>query len=265
MASFTTTTKTKRKKKKKKKPYHERSCLELEQKYFEFVKEQWPNSAGPFCSHYRKYCGSHSPAHIHKQTLATILSPENNHLFEDKTDKARNSQFKCCKKRFQRFVDEKFGKYKKSNEPPVKLDSLGMRMRSTSTVSTTAWDATMEAFINETPSPDDQQVLREYAKRVKFYNAAFLKYHNIDTNVAPNEWNRALKEVAGSKPYAVKHEELLESVKRVVLAKRKGSEERKMRYMEVMREYDNVLEKAKVDAQFADAFMTDFFENGDDV
>ena len=263
MASFTTTTKTKRKKKNKK-PYHERSCLELEKKYFKFVEEQWPNSKGPFKSHFRKKVGSSSPAHIHKQTLGTILSPENNHLFEDKTNKGRNSQLKCLKNRFQRFRDAKFGKYKKSNEPPVKLDSLGMRMRSTSTVSTTAWDATMEAFINETPSPDDQQVLREYAKRLKFYEAAFLKYHNIDTNVAPHKWNSELKKVAGAKPYAVKHEELLESVKRVVLSKKKGSEQRKSSYMEVMREYDDVLEKAKVDAQFADAFMTDFFENGDD-
>ena len=263
MASFTTTTKTKRKKKKNKKPYHERSCLELEQKYFKFVKKQWPNSEGTFCSHWRKYCGSGSPAHIHNQTLATILSPENNHLFED-NNKARNSQLKCCKKRFQRFRDEKFGKYKKTEAAPAVLDSLGMRMRSTSTVSTTAWDATMETFINETASPDDQQVLREYAKRLKFYEAAFLKYHNIDTNVAPHKWTSELKKVAGAKPYAVKHEKLLESVKRVVLSKKKGSEQRKSSYMEVMREYDDVLEKAKVDAQFADAFMTDFFENGDD-
>ena len=138
-------------------------------------------------------------------------------------------------------------------------------MRSTSTVSTTAWDDAMEAFINETPSPDDQQVLQEYARRLKFYEAAFLKYHNIDTNVAPHEWTSELKKVAGAKPYAVKHEKLLESVKRVVLSKKKGSEQRKSSYMEVMREYDDVLEKAKVDAQFADAFMTDFFENGDDV
>lgn len=265
MASFTTTTKTKGNKKKKKKPYHERSCLELEKKYFKFVQEQWPNSAGPFFSHWRKKIGSNSPAHIHNQPLNTILSDENNNLFVDETNKGRHAQLKCLKKRFTKFRDEKFGRYKKSNEPPVILDSLGMRMRSTSTVSTTAWDDTMDAFINETPSPDDQQVLREYARREKFYNAAFLKYQNIDTNVAPHKWNSELKKVAGAKPYAVKHEKLLESVKRVVLAKKKGSEERKIRYMEVMREYDDVLEKAKVDAQFADAFMTDFFENGDDV